>query len=66
MDELINSKIDLLEAQIENLERSGYFTEMEMDRLSAPMKAEKEVLYNLKLHNDYMNSLLQPYLKTNA
>lgn len=65
MDDLITSKIDLLEAQIENLERSGFFTEAEIDKLSGPMKMEKEALYNLKLHNDYMNGLLQSHLKTN-
>ncbi len=57
MDDLINSKIDLLEAQIEDLERSGFFTEAEIDRLSGPMKIEKEALLNLKLHMDYMNNL---------
>lgn len=65
MDDLIISKIELLDEQIENLERSGYFTEMEMDRLSAPMKAEKESLSNLKLHNDYINGLVKYNLKNN-
>ena len=66
MDDIITSKIDLLEDQIENLERSGFFTETEIDRLSGPMKLEKEALYNLKLHNDYMNGLSQSHLKTNV
>jgi hypothetical protein len=40
----INEKIALLEEQIENLERSGYFTEKEMDCLSFTLRNELESL----------------------
>lgn len=46
MDNL-NEKIALLEDQIENLERSGYFTEKEMDRLSSPLRDELESLQKI-------------------
>lgn len=36
----LTSKIELLEEQIENLERSGFFTELEMDRATISLKAE--------------------------
>jgi len=42
--DIIHSKIELLEAQIENIERSGYFTEKEIDRLSAPLRSELAIL----------------------
>ena len=42
--DIIHSKIELLEAQIENLVNSGHFTENEMDRLSSPLRAELESL----------------------
>lgn len=44
-NDILHSKIELLEEQIENIERSGHFTEKEIDRLSAPMHEE---LINLK------------------
>ena len=47
-DNLLKSKIELLEEQIANLERSGFFTEKEIDRLSAPLKVELETLHELK------------------
>ena len=42
--DIIHSKIELLEEQIENIERSGYFTEKEIDRLSAPLRSELAIL----------------------
>ena len=42
--ELIASKTDLLQEQIDNLEKSGFFTEKEMDRLSSPYRMELAVL----------------------
>lgn len=39
-EDLIHSKIELLYEQIENLEKSGFFTEEEMDRLSSPLRIE--------------------------
>lgn len=37
-------KIDLLEEQIENIERSGYFTEKEIDKYSSFFHAELDTL----------------------
>jgi hypothetical protein len=48
MDNL-NEKIALIEEQIENLERSGYFTEKEMDRLSFPLRDELEALKKINI-----------------
>ena len=43
-NDTIHLKIELLEEQIENIERSGYFTEKEIDRLSVPMRSELAIL----------------------
>lgn len=64
----VNEKIALIEEQIENLERSGYFTEKEIDRLSFPLRNELESLkkhfylpielqYNEPLDNKLIQSL---------
>lgn len=45
-NDIIHSKIELLEEQIENFERSGYFTESEINRFSAPLREELETLKN--------------------
>ena len=39
-------KIDLLQDQIDNLEKSGFFTEAEMDRLTHPLRIERDALTN--------------------
>jgi len=41
-NDIINSKIELLQEQIDNLERSGFFTEKEMDRATVSLRQEKE------------------------
>lgn len=76
-NDIIHSKIELLEEQIENIERSGYFTEKEMDRLSAPLREELENLkkqlnlygmdqasYNegVKMHRYYFAQMHSPAL----
>jgi hypothetical protein len=38
--DLINSKIDLLKEQMLSIQQCGFFTEMEIDRLSRPLKIE--------------------------
>lgn len=38
--ETLKFRIELLEDQIHNLERSGFFTEKEMETLSKPMRVE--------------------------
>lgn len=37
-------RIELLQEQIDNLEKSGYFTENEMDKLAFPLREELEAL----------------------
>lgn len=44
-DNLI-SKIELIDEQIENLERSGFFTEKEMDRATYSLREEKNYYVN--------------------
>lgn len=76
-NDIIHSKIELLEEQIENLFNSGHFTEKEMDRLSAPLREELESLkmqinlygmtqesYNegLKMHHYYFSQMHSPAL----
>lgn len=48
--ELLTSKIELLEEQIENLERSGFFTESEIDRAVVSLRSELEMY---KMHLSY-------------
>jgi hypothetical protein len=48
--ELIASKIELLQEQIENLERSGFFTESEIDRAVVSLRSELEMY---KMHLSY-------------
>jgi hypothetical protein len=48
---LLSSKIELLEEQIENLERSGFFTEAEIDHASSSLRAE---LARLKLAHSHI------------
>jgi hypothetical protein len=51
MDDLIIPKIELIELQIENFERSGFFTEKQMDTLTFPLKIKLESLnQQLNLH----------------
>lgn len=44
MNDLTISKIELLELQIENVERSGFFTEKQIDALVFPLRQELETL----------------------
>lgn len=46
--EHIDSKIALLKDQIDNVEKSGFFTEKQMDKLTACYRAELESLEELK------------------
>jgi hypothetical protein len=48
----ISSKKELLLEQIENYERSGYFTEKEIDRLCSPIKLELQFLEMIECHNN--------------
>jgi hypothetical protein len=51
MTDLIINQIELLELQIENFERSGFFTEKQMDTLTFPLKEELESLQKqINLH----------------
>lgn len=77
MSDLIISKIELLESQIENFERSGFFTEKEMDRLTFPIREElrslkKQInLYGMttqsynegkRKHEHYFSQMVSPAL----
>lgn len=58
--EIIQSKIDLLNDQIENLERSGFFTELEIQVMSKPILIELKGL-ELALSNEMrLIKLIQP------
>lgn len=43
-NDTIAQRIDLLQEQIDNLEKSGFFTEKEMDKLAWPLRDELEGL----------------------
>ena len=43
LNDLLTSKIELLEEQIENLERSGFFTEKEIDSKTTFLKQQIEL-----------------------
>jgi hypothetical protein len=45
-NENIQLKIDLLQEQIDNLEKSGFFTEMESDSRTKPLKSKLLLLEN--------------------
>lgn len=77
-NDIIYSKIELLEEQIENFERSGYFTEKEIDRLSYPIRSELAILksqisiYGMtiekyqegkKIHNQCFSQMHSPAFK---
>ena len=49
--DILKYKKELLQEQIENFERSGHFTEKEMNRLCAPIKMELELLECCETHN---------------
>lgn len=51
-NDTIQSKIDLLQEQIENVERSGFFTEKEIDRAVYSLKDEKENLERQLLNEE--------------
>ena len=58
-DELLQHKIDLLEEQIENLERSGFFTEKEIDQATAFIRMQLAILKEAKAFADFKKSLHQ-------
>jgi hypothetical protein len=53
-DDLLKSKIELLKEQIDNLEKSGFFTEKEMDKYSFLLRNEIEA-YERQLSYDDIN-----------
>jgi single-stranded DNA-specific DHH superfamily exonuclease len=46
----ISEKIELLQEQINNIEKSGFFTETDMDRLTRPLQIELEILTGMRLN----------------
>lgn len=55
----VNSKIELLQDQIENYEQSGHFTESEMDILTNPIKIELRALSVRQYHLKIMTRLTE-------
>jgi hypothetical protein len=58
-DELLSHKINLIQDQIDNLERSGFFTEKEMDQATASLKMQLAILKEAKAFADFKKSLHQ-------
>ena len=58
-DELLQYKIDLIQDQIDNLERSGFFTEKEIDQATASLKMQLAILKEAKAFADFKKSLHQ-------
>lgn len=59
-NDILQSKIELLEEQIENIERSGYFTEKDIDRLSFPIREELEQM-KIQLANSHIDEFGEKY-----
>ena len=58
-DDLLKSKIELLQEQIDNLEKSGFFTETEMDKYSVFYRAEMSLLKKQLAHRSLANSTIK-------
>lgn len=56
-DELLQHKIDLLEEQIENLERSGFFTEKEIDQATASLRMQLAAFKQSQAFAEFRNAL---------
>ena len=56
-DELLSHKINLIQDQIDNLERSGFFTEKEMDNASRSLRVELETYKLSKAFSDFKKAL---------
>jgi len=59
-NDTLASKIELLQEQIQNLEKSGHFTEKEIDSRSYPLRQELEAL-NKQLTISNINELGQAF-----
>ncbi|MEN9909096.1 MAG: hypothetical protein RLZZ540_2245 [Bacteroidota bacterium] len=57
--EEVNSKIELLQEQIDNYERSGFYTESDMNSLSEPVKNELRTLLVRQNNLQIMTRLTQ-------
>ena len=58
-DELLSHKINLIQDQIDNLERSGFFTEKEMDQATASLKMQLAILKEAKAFADFVVNCFQ-------
>lgn len=56
-NENLESKIELLQDQIENLERSGFFTEAEIDRAVLSLKIEMKIYEQHLATHEFSESL---------
>jgi hypothetical protein len=54
LDEKLQSKIDLLQEQIDNLEKSGHYTEAEIQVKTKPLKKELDLI-NDSLSYEFLN-----------
>lgn len=59
-NDTITQRIDLLQEQIDNLEKSGFFTEKEMDKLAFPLRQELASLKK-QLSDAYLDQVAQGY-----
>lgn len=56
-DELLQHKIDLLEDQIENIERSGFFTEKEIDQSTASLRMQLAAFKQNQAFAEFRNAM---------
>ncbi len=59
-NDTITQRIDLLQEQIDNLEKSGFFTEKEMDKLAFPLRQELTSLKK-QLNDAYVDEAAKQY-----
>jgi hypothetical protein len=56
-NDTITPQIELLQEQIESIERSGHFTEKEIDSKVAPLRMELAILQHTKAHQEFSKSV---------
>jgi hypothetical protein len=56
-NDTITPQIELLQEQIESIERSGHFTEKEIDSKAAPLRIQLAILEHAKAHQEFSKSV---------
>ena len=56
-NDTITPQIELLQEQIESIERSGHFTEKEIDSKAAPLRMQLAILEHSKAHQEFSKSI---------